>query len=360
MGPVSYFINGTCVAVGLNFRLKRLWESLVAVIDHIKIFSGILIFLAGAWTAFYAFQKAREDDFPFLRPMAWYTLLFNLVILGLIIARYSELNLPQELQLSRYHFATKLVELAGTLLVTGLIYLMGQIVISLLGRNPPRLFVQGTVLFSALLAISYLFKLILIPEGVSIRWLEIFHSLIFNNLILLEIPIVMVLLIAGMVWRDHDRRRIIRSLALLLGSRYMLAGVLAALFLTTSMPDLVHFVIGQGTLLYIAIIPFLWLRYFLPVYSESLLRRVDDHSMLNRIYEQYNISPREQEIVRLLLDGKSNKEIKKALFISYHTVKNHIYSIYQKFGINTRYELVHFLLGQRNTTRAERKHPVFG
>jgi len=48
------------------------------------------------------------------------------------------------------------------------------------------------------------------------------------------------------------------------------------------------------------------------------------------------------------LQGKSNKEIEHQLFISPHTVKNHIYSLYQKAGVKSRGQLVHLLL-QSNT-----------
>ena len=50
----------------------------------------------------------------------------------------------------------------------------------------------------------------------------------------------------------------------------------------------------------------------------------------------------------LILDGKSNKEIEDSLFISYHTVKNHVYKLYQKLGVKTRFELVHFFTKYQN------------
>ncbi|RPJ03522.1 MAG: hypothetical protein EHM31_00525 [Candidatus Aminicenantes bacterium] len=56
--------------------------------------------------------------------------------------------------------------------------------------------------------------------------------------------------------------------------------------------------------------------------------------------EKYGITGREGEIVRLLLEGKGNKQISEALFISDHTVKNHIHHIYQKLGIKNRVQLV--------------------
>ncbi|MBE9511030.1 MAG: helix-turn-helix transcriptional regulator [Bacteroidetes bacterium] len=55
---------------------------------------------------------------------------------------------------------------------------------------------------------------------------------------------------------------------------------------------------------------------------------------------KYKISKQEKDIVRLVLMGKSNNEIKDILFISYHTVKNHLYSVYGKLNVNSRYELI--------------------
>ncbi len=64
---------------------------------------------------------------------------------------------------------------------------------------------------------------------------------------------------------------------------------------------------------------------------------------LDAFFEQFKISKREKEIALLILDGKSNKEIEEQLFISFHTVKNHIASIFRKCDIKTRHQLVHLL-----------------
>lgn len=64
---------------------------------------------------------------------------------------------------------------------------------------------------------------------------------------------------------------------------------------------------------------------------------------LTDIYSTYKISPREQEIVHLILQGKSNKEIEDVAFISLKTVKNHIYHIYKKMGVNSRLQLINKL-----------------
>ncbi len=48
------------------------------------------------------------------------------------------------------------------------------------------------------------------------------------------------------------------------------------------------------------------------------------------------LTPREEEILKLLATGESNREIGKRLFISEQTVKNHVASIFRKLQVNDR------------------------
>ena len=58
------------------------------------------------------------------------------------------------------------------------------------------------------------------------------------------------------------------------------------------------------------------------------------------LFEQHAISPREQDIVHLIIQGYSNKQIAENLSITVSTVKKHITSVYQKMEIKSRYELI--------------------
>jgi len=56
-----------------------------------------------------------------------------------------------------------------------------------------------------------------------------------------------------------------------------------------------------------------------------------------------DISAREIEIINLLLKGRNRREIGDLLFISNHTVKNHVYHIYQKLGVKNTGELKYLI-----------------
>jgi DNA-binding CsgD family transcriptional regulator len=51
------------------------------------------------------------------------------------------------------------------------------------------------------------------------------------------------------------------------------------------------------------------------------------------------LSPREAEVIGLVLRGFSNREIEKRLFISLETVKKHLSNVYRKLGVKNRLQL---------------------
>lgn len=51
-----------------------------------------------------------------------------------------------------------------------------------------------------------------------------------------------------------------------------------------------------------------------------------------------SLTPREQEVLTLVCDGLSNKEIAQRLLLSVRTVENHLANIYNKLGVRSRTE----------------------
>ncbi|MGI8574965.1 MAG: LuxR C-terminal-related transcriptional regulator [Egibacteraceae bacterium] len=54
----------------------------------------------------------------------------------------------------------------------------------------------------------------------------------------------------------------------------------------------------------------------------------------------HGLSQREEEIVSLLAQGRATREIAAELFISVHTVRDHVKSIFEKVGVGSRGELM--------------------
>jgi DNA-binding CsgD family transcriptional regulator len=55
---------------------------------------------------------------------------------------------------------------------------------------------------------------------------------------------------------------------------------------------------------------------------------------------RYGVSPREREVIGLLLEGRGTSEMASRLSISEHTVRDHLKSLYRKTGTRSRSELI--------------------
>jgi two-component system, NarL family, nitrate/nitrite response regulator NarL len=59
---------------------------------------------------------------------------------------------------------------------------------------------------------------------------------------------------------------------------------------------------------------------------------------------RFNLTPREIDIIRAVVDGQANKEIADRLGVAQPTVKHHLTSIFDKVGVSNRLELALFAL----------------
>lgn len=149
----------------------------------------------------------------------------------------------------------------------------------------------------------------------------------------LVIPLVYGVWIVSLLRADRGQRALKLFLALLIP-----AGLLERAAVDPLWP------VPAGVRIILGIIPFsmsavLIFSVFVTLSRFRLMRAASAGSTAGPDFSSYALSPREEEIARLLLKGWANKEIAASLGISYGTVKNHIYALYGKLGIKSRYEL---------------------
>ena len=73
-------------------------------------------------------------------------------------------------------------------------------------------------------------------------------------------------------------------------------------------------------------------------------------AVLSVNFSELNLTQREQDIVDLLVQGKSNKEMADQLCLSGDTVKAHLQHIFRKVGVSSRLEAVVYLLTGRRAS----------
>jgi len=63
--------------------------------------------------------------------------------------------------------------------------------------------------------------------------------------------------------------------------------------------------------------------------------------------DSVDLTPRELEIVELIAERLSNKEIARRLHLSIYTVKNHVHNVVEKLRVEDRFEAVEYARGRR-------------
>ena len=63
----------------------------------------------------------------------------------------------------------------------------------------------------------------------------------------------------------------------------------------------------------------------------------------------HGLTRREYEVLTLVADGRSNREIGAALFISDRTVARHLTNIYNKIGVTSRTQAARYAIDQHIT-----------
>jgi DNA-binding NarL/FixJ family response regulator len=71
-------------------------------------------------------------------------------------------------------------------------------------------------------------------------------------------------------------------------------------------------------------------------------------------YKTSVLTPREMEVLQLMVEGMSNKEIAQKIFLSLHTVKNHVHKMLKELGMRNRFELAQYAIDKGLVLRKSR------
>ena len=298
---------------------------------HLYLLGIVLNLIVGACVIVYFFQVSRSFPFPFISPMAWHLILFNGALFILLMFEYLEVNLPSFTNSKQYILYLDLGYLGVYFLLNGIVFVMARIMTAFLEIRFKSLFSYGFIAGFILIIFSFCMKTIFydhISLGSLTTVIYYYLQFLFFSLEVL----LLIILMARAKKQIPGWKRLIYSFAIINLSHY----VVLALIFAFQNPFLIH-----SGYLYFNLSPLFWLLVFFLKYARNIANQAESMGILDVFSIKYKISKREKEIMRLILLGKSNSEIKDELFISYHTVKNHLYSLYNKLSIKSRYELIY-------------------
>ena len=80
-----------------------------------------------------------------------------------------------------------------------------------------------------------------------------------------------------------------------------------------------------------------------PHLTGSLFSQIVEHAVNgakpSAIAESVRMTKREKQVIELIADGSTNKEIAQILHLSTYTVKSHVHNILEKLALNTRVQI---------------------
>lgn len=307
---------------------------------HFLVFAFLLTLLGGVWAALSALQQYRAQGVGLFRSLFQYLVSFDLLVFGCFAARYAHTNLIGE-DPTTYGPAIWVGSALGVfVLEIGLTWTILRLSCDLRFESPSSILKRLFAISATLIGVSYVIGSTIVTQGGSHRWIVSTHQAVT---LFMMIGIGYALL--GLILGRHDglgdeQRRSARRLGWLL-----LVGFLA-LPASLVLPGGYYLVGFAAGLFWLSCAPLLWLRR----YTGPYLRNVPPDGaskVIGMLAEKYNLTRREQEIMALIMEGRSNKEIQDLICVSFSTVKNHVYNMYRKLEVKSRAQLMHLVMVER-------------
>ena len=306
--------------------------------QHLEIWIRILALMAGTGVLFDTHRFYKKYRHSFLKTMWWCCLFLNLGFLTGAVSEYILVNLFENKLVFKASPYGEIIDPFSSIFFVGLTYFLIFLYRGFQGKNPPPVFRPifiGAVVFVALRTIT---SLIWDFPAAAVRAINVVNLCVtVSAFVLLVGALGLMAFRSGRVIEDGTKAKMARYFGLF----YL--GLCALLLVTATFAGAYQSLIFVTAGLLFNTYPFIWYRRYLPALSNSV-SSVAARTDFSVVYDKYGISVRQREIIELILNGKSNRDIADKLFIAQHTVKNHIYNLYQKLGVKSRFELIDFFL----------------
>jgi DNA-binding CsgD family transcriptional regulator len=297
---------------------------------HAIILFQVFSLLVGTLISSYFFHASKKLKDPIVKQFYYYTFFSALTILEFFLYAYLGTNLAEERRNISYYILTYAIFLPWC----GVLYVFMNFVFQLSGNKSP-LFIKILIGIIILAVTLFLFS------GANNYQITILlFSVYLKRLAMLSLVcIIICTLVYFLVTNKYSVKEKGFNNKILFG--LLLPGYIVYFisWLTTWASGILVCV----ALLYLPITFLWWFRkYFLKNRIITLFE--NNPEPVDLIENTYKITSREKDILTLIIEGKSNKEIEQILFISASTIRNHISAMYSKIGINSRGQLMNLVL----------------
>lgn len=290
---------------------------------------GLALFLLGNSLVIGYGRLYKNYRFRFLKYLFLHILFSFLIVILQLGKLYSIINAIQFFSV----FSSVQLPMAG-LLVILLIMTYALFILSLYEKGIPPSRKTGLFLLTLIVAVIVVASNILLFLFDSVLLLSAVEYIYAAVLVLASL----LLILDKKISANPVNRRIVRMFGIF--------------YITWCIPFFIHLIVPLKPSLYLYmscqavqfIFPYVWFQFIFLRNHTLGISCLRDSNCLDRIYRDKKITSREREIIELIVQGKSNREIEKELYISIYTVKNHVQNIYAKLGVRSRAKLIHMVV----------------
>ncbi len=299
--------------------------------SHILVLAFLVTVLLGVWAIIVTRHRYVRDGLSWTRHLFNYLVAFNVMAFGYLLAHYSFTNLIGSNPLLYPRFV--LVLSVGVFPMEAALSWTALRLGWDLRRSPfPTAARHAFAAGVTAIGVSYVVGLTLLLQDGGMLWLVRTHMVLGFAMTAVLIAVFLGLAVCRSRELTEGRRRAVR----LLGSGLLLGHVVLAG--SVALPKAAHLPVLAGALLWLNCVPLLWLR------GGCDGEEMSGTAAIAALAREHGITRREREVMELIAQGKSNKEIEAQLCISFSTVKNHAYSLYRKLGVGSRAQLIHLVM----------------
>jgi DNA-binding NarL/FixJ family response regulator len=88
------------------------------------------------------------------------------------------------------------------------------------------------------------------------------------------------------------------------------------------------------------------------LFSEIVKHKANDPKEEKKIIESIRMTSRERQVVALIAEGMTNKEIARDLHVSSYTVKSHVHNILEKLTLHNRLQIARYVYDSESDSAA--------
>ena len=302
--------------------------------QHVTVTLTIIAFGAGIASLMSVHRLYRKHDFFYLQVFLRYMIVLNITVLLSLVVHYVLTNMFP----STRGFAWGMVVIVGNIVGFFLFALMTFYYLvlarSLLDRTIGRIEKILIIAIIVSASLAYGFSLAVYSASSKFSLFLTAHKIFMSQLSIVSLLASLRLFGETKELKSRTRRRALRVFGLVYSAFFFYQLSLWIL------PVYTWVMLSVFNLLILNIIPIPFLASLLKERDKSMSDSPETREKIARFYEHYGLSAREKEIADLIIEGKSNEEIKDELFISIYTVKRHITNIFLKIDIRSRSQLI--------------------